>query len=162
MVPVVDRASQSCLDRYDDVAGIPSSDTSQAPKPDRKTVLRARCRACSVRRHCRVWGNVYLAGCRNRDPSGEVPHQALQVLDAKCSCTLVDSSFPRNSDLRSLVYDLVVRDRFLGWVRNRCWMAPDGISTIGGLGPNRLATYPSILMILQYLSLALRLVFGSK
>src|SRR5207249_8458960 len=40
MVPVIDCASQSCVDCTGDVAGISRSDTSQAAEPDRKALLR--------------------------------------------------------------------------------------------------------------------------
>src|SRR5439155_22868994 len=101
MVPVIDRASQSCLDRSDDDSCVSSPGTPQTPKPDRKALLRARRNACGVGRRCRVRRNVYLAGSGNGDPSEEGPDQTLQILDAKCSCGLVDGSFSRNCNLRS-------------------------------------------------------------
>ncbi len=88
---------------------------------------------------------------------------ALQIVDAKRSCALVDGPFAWNSDLRSLVYGSAVRER----LRDRPQKSPLGgskncISTIGGHGLNGHVVYPSILLIIGRLPLALRLAFGSK
>src|SRR5437667_10442193 len=149
MVPVIDRASQSCLDRSDDDSCVSSAGTPQTPKPDRKALLRARRNACGVGRRCRVRRNVYLAGSGNGDPSEEGPDQTLQILDAKCSCGLVDGSFPRNCNLRSLVRDLAVRNGFPDRPRIAAGKLQDWISTIGGFGSNRLEAYPYNVLIIH-------------
>src|SRR5437879_10879422 len=134
MVPVIDRASQSCVDCTGDVAGISRSDTSQTAEPDREALLRPGCRARGARRRCRVCGNVYLAGSRNGDTAREVPHQALQVLDAKRAYPLVDGSFARNSYIRSLVRDLAVRNGFPDRPQIAAGKLRGWISTISGFG----------------------------
>jgi len=144
------------------VAGISRSDTSQAAEPDRKALLRPGCRARGARGRCRVCGNVYLAGSRNGDTAREVPHQALQVLDAKCSCGLVDGSFPRNCNLRSLVRDLAVRNGFPDRPRIAAGKLQDWISTIGGFGSNRLEAYPYNMLIIHDLYQELSLDCASE